>query len=299
MIGLVQPIAAHGRRCLLQRGQMGLDVGGSQRHHFLEHFAAFLAEGLVARVRVAVLAAVEKAEVVADAVGKLGGQLGAQHFPLVGRSGTVGPLDNYRRADIAKDEVAVAVIPGLVARGDLGVDHQHALGAAGTHGVDGLLDGKGGRRAGHIHVKPIAARPQRLLDLDGHGRVGALHVGRRAQHGINLVAGLAGGIQRLARGIHGNLGHQRELVVGPLGKARVHAGRVQHAGFFEHIALLDAGGLFDEFDAGIGQRLAHACGDFVGKARVFLVHIAVEGFNQLGIGNGVRGLVNAGSADDN
>ena len=145
MIGLVQPIAAHGRRCLLQRGQMGLDVGGSQRHHFLEHFAALLAEGLVARVRVAVLAAVEKAEVVADAVGELGGQLGAQHFPLVGRGGAVGPLDNHRRADIAKDEMAITVAPFVVARGDLRVDHQHALGAAGTHGVDGLLDGKGGR----------------------------------------------------------------------------------------------------------------------------------------------------------
>jgi hypothetical protein len=67
----------------------------------------------------------------------------------------------------------------------------------------------------------------------------------------------------LARG-HGDLGHHGDLGVRARGKARAHALGVQHALFFHHVAALDAGGFFDEFDAGHRDRGARAGGDLGG-----------------------------------
>jgi hypothetical protein len=48
-------------RLQAQRVQVRVDVRGGHGHHFLEHLAAFLHEGLVAGVGVGVFAAVEEA----------------------------------------------------------------------------------------------------------------------------------------------------------------------------------------------------------------------------------------------
>jgi hypothetical protein len=103
---------------------------------------------------------------------------------------------------------------------------------------------------------------------------------------------------RLLRGVDGDLGHQRQLVVGPGLEARVHAGRVQHAAFLDDVALLDARGLLDELDAGMRQRLALAGGDGRRVLGVLQVRIGIEGRDQFGSGDDVGRAVEAGAADD-
>jgi hypothetical protein len=88
-----------------------------------------------------------------------------------------------------------------------------------------------------------------MLDLAGHRRVGALHVGGGAQHAVDIGPAAARGGQRLGAGVDRDLGHQAELLVGPRREARPHALRVEHAGLVDHVALLDARGLLDELDA--------------------------------------------------
>jgi len=186
-----------------------------------------------------------------------------------------------------------------VARGDLGVDHQHALGGARAHGVDGHLQREGSRRAGHVHVEGKTAGAQGTLDLDSHGRVGALHVRGRADHGVDVGAGLASGGHGLLRGVDGDLGHQRQLVIRALLQAGVHPVDVQDAFLLHHIALLDARRLLDEFGAGRRQG-RHGAGFDVGSmVGVEPGHVGVERLDQFVVGDGVGRLEQARPADDN
>ena len=141
------------------------------------------------------------------------------------RGGVFG-LDDDGRADVAKDEVAVAVAPFQVGRRDLRVDHQHTACALPLlHGVDGLLDGKGGRRAGHVHVK--AKAPRRPAPAGSRrpwpGRRAACWPRRTArcqcQRRVLPAAAMA-----LLRGVHRNLGHQADLLVGPAAQSAASCG---------------------------------------------------------------------------
>ncbi len=67
-------------------------------------------------------------------------------------------LDHHGGADIAKDEMAVAVAPFEVGRTNLGVDHEGATQSAGLDHLHSGLDAEGGRRAGHVHIIGEAAR---------------------------------------------------------------------------------------------------------------------------------------------
>jgi hypothetical protein len=157
-----------------------------------------------------------------------------------------------------------------------------------THFVDRLLDGEGGAGTGHVHVEAVAAGADGLLDLAGHRRVGALHVGRRAQHAVDVAALLAGGSHRLLRGVDRDLGHQAELFVRPRLEARLHARGVEHARLVDDVALPDARRLLDELDAGVHHRRQFAGGDAARIARVLQVGVGVEGLHQLGVGDDVR-----------
>ena len=80
------------------------------RHDFFEHLAAFLHEQLVitraALVnRAFALGTIEKAEIVADIVAKLGVQACAEYFPMR-RWGQIFGLDQNRSRHIAKDKMA-------------------------------------------------------------------------------------------------------------------------------------------------------------------------------------------------
>jgi hypothetical protein len=108
----------------------------------------------------------------------------------------------------------------------------------------------------------------------------------------------ASGLQGLARSVHRNLGHQAQLIVGPRRKARLHARGVQHAGLLQHIALLDARGLFDELDAGVHHGRQFARGDARRVAIVLQIGVGVEGLYQFGIGDDVRRPEEAGAGDD-
>jgi len=195
--------------------------------------------------------------------------------------------------------MAVPVFPFLVTRGDLGVDHQHALGRAIAHGIDGLLQAEGGGRARHVHVKGITARANGVLNLDGDGGVGALQVGAGANHAVHIGTGLAGCSQRLLGSFDTDLGQHGELVIAALLEARVHALGVEDAGLLHDVTALDAGRLFDELDAGMGQRLNGARFDLGRMFRVEEIDVSIERRHQFGVRDGVRRRVEAGSADDN
>ena len=84
------------------------------------------------------------------------------------------------------------------------------------------MQAEGGGGAGDVHVEGEATGAQQLLDLDGDGGVGAFHVGGGADHEVDLGGVAPGGGERLARGVHTHLGHQRGFVVGALAQQGVH-----------------------------------------------------------------------------
>ncbi len=61
--------------------------------------------------------------------------------------------------------------------------------------------------------------------------------------------------------------------------------------FFHHIPLADTRGLFNELDAGVLQRPMGASGNVCGIPRILNIRIAVEGFHQFSVGDGVGRLI--------
>ena len=125
-VGLVQPQALQRRSGRCPRSPacstiISETIGTTS----LEHLAALLHEQLVARRPTpSGRRAVQEAEVVADVVGELRLQPRAQDLPAAAwpasASSTITAV-----ADVAEDEVAVAVAEVQVARADLRIDHQH------------------------------------------------------------------------------------------------------------------------------------------------------------------------------
>src|SRR3546814_16396748 len=92
------------------------------------------------------MAAVQKAEIVADIVRKDRLQLGAEDVPMP-RGRDLLVFDQNRGRDVAEDEMAVAVAPVQMARTDFGVPAEHALRVARAAIVVGGLVSDGLRRA--------------------------------------------------------------------------------------------------------------------------------------------------------
>ena len=86
-------------------------------------------------------------------------------------------------------------------------------------------------------------------------------------------------------------------MVGPGLQARVHALRVEYPSLLHHIAALDAGGFFDEFDTRGLYRLTLSGADLGGMAAGFQIGKLVEGRDQLLVAYGVRGNEKAGAAE--
>ena len=252
------------------------------RHHradFLEHLATFLDEQLVRIVHVLFGSTVEKAEVVADVVGKLGHQLGTDDVPLLRRGRQIFALDDYRGAGVAEDEMAVAVAEVHMPGTDLGVDHQDRARLAQLDAVDRVLDAERGRRARHVHVEAETLDPQCRLHFDGDCRIGALQVGAGDDHAVDVRSGLAGAGQRFFGCLDRHLAENRPLVIAALGNARNHALGIEDAGLVGNVAALDAGSLFDEGGAGLGQRLDLAGLDGSGILAVEAMNVGVEGLH--------------------
>src|SRR3546814_20090936 len=74
-----------------------------------------------------------------------------------------------------------------------------------------------------------------------------------------------------------HLAENRPLVIAALGNARNHALGIENAGLVGNVAALDAGGLFDEGGAGLGQRLDLAGLDGSGILPVEAMTVGVEG----------------------
>ena len=188
--------------------------------------------------------------------------------------------------------MAIAVAPFEMARGDLGADHQHRTRIARADVVSGGLNAEGRRRAGDIHVEAEAVDPQRLLDLDRHRRIGALHVRGSAQHRVDIFRLAPCPLQRLPRGGNADLGHHRDFVIRTLGQARTHGFGIEDRRLAHHMARLDPARLLDELDRGIGQGLG------IGMGRIVAVDESVEARHQLGIGDALFGREQAGGGDD-
>ncbi|MCY1502878.1 hypothetical protein D9M68_369870 [compost metagenome] len=293
----MQPEALHVADIELVLLQVGGDQLGDHRADVLEHLAAFLHEQLVAGAHALFRGAVEEAEVVADVVGELGQQLGADHLELVPGGGLVGTLDDHRGGGVAEDEVAVAVAEVQVAGTDFRVDHQDRAGLAGLYRVGRGLDAESGRGAGDVHVVAEALDAERGLHFDGDGRVGALQVGAGDYHAVDIGRGPAGALQGLLRGGHGHFAEDAPLVIGALRNSRRHALGIEDAVLVHHEAALDAGGFLDEGHAGFSQGLDLATLDGGGVLRVEGLHVGIEGGHQLFVGNAVGRGVQAGATD--
>src|SRR5690606_24837224 len=111
----------------LERAEMVKNLLGHHRAHFLEHLAAFLAEQLVARADTGFVTTIEEAEVVADIAGKLRLQTRTENAPRRCRHGILLALQYHGGGHVTKDEMAIAIGPAQVARGDFRVYHHHAF----------------------------------------------------------------------------------------------------------------------------------------------------------------------------
>ena len=137
-----------------------------------------------------------------------------------------------------------------------------------------------------------------MLDLDGHGRVGTLHVGGGADDQIEVPAIATGGFERLAACIDGDFGHQRELVVGTRNQTRTHALGIEHAFLVDHVALADARSLLDEGRIGFRQGRLFAGHNGSRMLSVVGLGICVVGRDQFVIGDGVGSDPEAAAAQD-
>ena len=176
--------------------------------------------------------------------------------------GVVGGLDDHGRRHVSEDEMAVAIAEVQVRGGDLRVDHQHGAGVPGRQIVGRGLDAERRRRTGDIHVEPEALDAQRLLHLDRHGRIGALHVGGGADDRADGAGRLVPPRQGVSCGLDRDLGQDRNLLVWPFGNARAHDRRVNHAALVDDVARHDPRRLLDELDGGGDQGLHATSFDF-------------------------------------
>ncbi len=267
------------------------------RHHFLEDLAPFLHEQLVRSAFGFGRRPVQKAEIVADVVGKHRLELGAEDVPMRRRSNR-RILDQHSGGDIAKDEMAIAVAPVEVARGDFGADHQHAFGVARTDIIGGGLNAEGGRGTGNIHVEPEPVDPQRLLNLDRHRGVGALHIRRCAQHRVHILRVAPGPFQRSPRRCDADFGHDRDFVIAALIPARGHHVRIEDRRLAHHMARFDPARLLDEFDRGIGQRFHLASSNRSRVGGIAAIGKSVETCHQFFVGDRLCGREQAGGRND-
>ena len=126
---------------------------GDRRADLFEHLAAFLNEQFVGLTDAAFVGPIKEAKVISDVVGKQRLQARIQNIPA-GPAGCCGiTLDHDCRGDVPKNKVRVAIAEVEMTRTDLRINDQHTRGAAGFHGVAGLLNAKRGRGAGDIHIK--------------------------------------------------------------------------------------------------------------------------------------------------
>ena len=88
----------------------------------------------------------------------------------------------------------------------------------------------GRRRAAERHVEAVAARADRVLDLDRDRGVQPLQV-RRAEHDeVDVLAGAARARERALRGVDRVLGLDAELILGPVRDVRAHPLGIEQAG---------------------------------------------------------------------
>jgi hypothetical protein len=192
----------------------------------------------------------------------------------------------------------LSVEPRQVAGRDLGAYHQGGARRAGAHGVDGLLQAEGGRRAGDVHVEGVAASADGILNLDAQRRIRALHVRRGADQHVDLARVTAGGGESVARGSRADFRLQRQRIVRARRQVRAHARRVEHAGLVDHVALPDPRSLLDEFRRRFGQRGELAGSDGFGVLFVVALGVGVERDHQFFVGDDFRCNPQAGAADD-
>ena len=270
---------------------------GHHRANIAEHLAAVLHKQLVAGTHARLVAAVEEAEVVADIVGELGQQLGAKDLVGVLANGIFSTLDHHGGAGITKDEVAVTVTEAHVTGAHFRVDHQHRAGLAQGNGVGRVLDAKGGRRTGHVHVKAKAVDAQGFLYFNRQRRIAARQVGAGDDHAVDISRCAARRFQRLMGSLDSHLAQQRLFVIAALRDIRHHAVYIEDAALVDNKAALDARGLFNKFGAGGSQRLNSAGFNGSRILGVELLDVSVVTGDQLFVADALGGGKQTCSAD--
>ena len=289
-----------------------LDVGRPQlelvgvlddhlRHHrrdILEHAAPVLDEQPVAVRAGFGFGTIEKAEVVANIVRELGLELGAEHIEALPRLDIVAVLDECCGADIAEDEMAVAITKVQVRRADFRIDHEHGPGAAGLDHVGRGLNTEGGRGTGHVQIEAELPGTQILLNFHRERRIGARQVRTGHQDRVNILRSLARLFQAGLDRRHGHLALQRRLVVATGTNPGVHHLGIENAALFHHVAALDTRRLIDEVGVRRRQRLQFAAFDGGGVVAVVILYVGIEGGDQFFVGNRLRRCIEPGGRDN-
>ena len=138
----------------------------------------------------------------------------------------------------------------------------------------------------------------KVLHFHGNGGIGAFEVRTGDENGVDVGGGLLRSRHRLLRRVHGHFREDRGFVVRTLAQAWCHDVGIDDARLVHHVAGLDTGGLDDEVDARLGERLHFAAFDRGCVLLVMLLHIGVEGLDEFLVTDGVGRRENARPADD-
>ena len=175
---------------------MADDHLGDHRHDFLEDLAALLDEQLVRRRRPSGAVRLRKPKLLRMLLENFGLEARAENVPAAGSGSSA-------RSTIK----AVATSPKMkwLSRSRKfrwpeqisGFDHQRRIGRARRDVSAAVLIAKVADEQATFMSKPKPSMPSACLDLDRHGRIGALHVGGRAEHAVDPLARLAPGARAL------------------------------------------------------------------------------------------------------
>jgi len=175
------------------------DVLGRHRAHFLEDLAPLLVEQLVAVIGVAS----SLRDMNPALLRMLLEKVVSSRVPSTSNApaGAVSSRSTSTAVHhVAEDEVTVTVFPARCGEVISGLTTKMARAAPVRTALNCHVDGQSGRRAGHIHVEAKALDTQRGVDFNGHGRVGALHVGGRTYQAVHIEWRFAGAGQGVLRG---------------------------------------------------------------------------------------------------
>ena len=203
--------------------------------------------------------------------------------------GLIGTLDDNCSTGVAKDKVAVTITEAHMTGTDFRVHHQYRTRLTQLHGTGCILNTKGGRRTGNVHIKTKTIDTQCFLHLYRQCRIASRQIGASHNNRANVLRAATSRFERLFGRFHSHFCENRRFVIGAGRDARRHDFRVQHRSLGHYKAAFDARGFFNKGRIGIGQGVFGACFNLGCVIVIPFIDIGVETFDQFIIGYAVFG----------